>query len=84
MQGEGISGSDGQITKRNRPHCFYLWFLRGEAVCSEKHLHRSCAYPSWECPAKNKSEIRAYEANSTKTAPSDLSYNGLQDEIHVI
>ena len=41
-------------SKKNRPHCLYLWFLHGEAVCSEEHHSRSCAYPFWNCPARVK------------------------------
>jgi hypothetical protein len=53
MQGEDTSTNQPQSIKGNRPHCFYLWFLHGKAVCSEENLNRSCAYPFWECPARS-------------------------------
>ncbi|PWR72726.1 hypothetical protein [Methanospirillum lacunae] len=53
MQGEDTSTNKPQSIKGNRPHCFYLWFLHGKAVCSEETLNRSCAYPFWECPARS-------------------------------
>ena len=54
MWEEQMSDEYCQGSKNNRPHCLYLWFLRGEAVCSEEHLNRSCAYPFWDCPARGK------------------------------
>jgi|GEM_PF-6261408 len=53
MQGEETSTNQPQSVKGNRPHCFYLWFLHGKAVCSEETLNRSCAYPFWDCPVRS-------------------------------
>ena len=51
MDDEG-SPRDQQLRKNNRPHCFYLWFIHGKAVCSEEVQDRPCAYPFWNCPAR--------------------------------
>jgi len=53
MQGEETSTNQPHSVKGNRPHCFYLWYLHGKAVCSEENLNRSCAYPFWNCPVRS-------------------------------
>jgi hypothetical protein len=54
MQEDQVIEKQNLNEKSNRPHCLYLWYLRGIAVCSEEQNDRSCAYPFWNCPARVK------------------------------
>lgn len=63
---ESTHGEEGHPEPRsNRPHCLYLWYLRGVAVCSEYHNHRSCAYPFWDCPARKCQDISEKKESGT-------------------
>lgn len=53
---EKDSPKDHHKPKSNRPHCFYLWYIHGKAVCSEEVNSRSCAYPFWNCPVRIKQD----------------------------
>jgi len=80
MQGEQDPGVQCQTVKGNRPHCFYLWYIHGKAVCSEEFLDRSCAYPFWNCPARCKISDDVHEELMNKSAPEfaqEKTYNEL-------
>jgi hypothetical protein len=67
MEDHGSPG-DQHMKRANRPHCFYLWFLHGKAVCSEEVNDRACAYPFWKCPARADNLIDSMELISKENA----------------
>lgn len=58
----------------NRPHCLYLWYLRGEPVCSEEIQNRECPYEFWRC------EIKVNRESDSGIARQDFTLN---DEMKV-
>jgi hypothetical protein len=80
MQSEENSINQHQNLKGNRPHCLYLWFIHGNAVCSEEHLNRSCAYPFWDCPVKS-SIADVHDGIVNESSSSGISQEKIYKEL---